>query len=175
MSMIVQHHELGDGTGYPHGLRLDQIAPLARVVSLVNFYDNLCNPVDFAHAMTPHEALSFIFARRKDLFDAHVLQLLIRSLGVYPPGSIVELSDETIAMVVSVNPHKPLRPWVVVYDADVPKEEAGMRNLELEDHIAVSKAIRPALLPPPVYAYLSPRKRISYFFDAGPADIGGNE
>lgn len=175
MSIIVQHHELGDGTGYPFGLGLEQIAPLARVVSLVNFYDNLCNPVDFARAMTPHEALSFIFARRKDLFDTRVLQLLIRSLGVYPPGSIVELSNETIAMVVSVNPHKPLRPWVIVYDADVPKEEAVMRNLELEDDMAVSKAIRPALLPPPVYAYLSPRKRISYFFDAGPSDIGGNE
>ena len=69
LSIIAQHHELADGSGYPRGLGLEQIAPLARVVSLVNFYDNLCNPVDFAQAMTPHEALSFIFARRKDQFD----------------------------------------------------------------------------------------------------------
>lgn len=175
LSIIEQHHELADGTGYPRGLRIEQIAPLARVVALANFYDNLCNPVNFAQAMTPHEALSFIFARRKGQFDARVLELMIRSLGVYPPGSIVKLSNGAIAMVVSVNPHKPLRPWVLVYDAAVPKEEAAMFNLEMQVDLTISRGIRPALLPPPVYIYLSPRKRITYFFDAGCADAGGRE
>ena len=175
LSIIGQHHELADGTGYPRRLRLEQIAPLARVVSLVNFYDNLCNPVNFAEAMTPHEALSFIFARRKGKFDARVLQLMIRALGVYPPGSIVELSSGAIATVVSINPHKPLRPWVLLYDSAVPKEDAAMFNLELQVDVTISRGIRPALLPPPVYIYLSPRKRITYFFDAGPPDIGANE
>ncbi len=173
LSIIEQHHELADGTGYPRGLRLEQIAPLARIVALANFYDTLCNPVDFIHAMTPHEALSFIFARRKGQFDARVLQQMIRSLGVYPPGSIVELSNGAIAMVVSVNPHKSLRPWVSVYDAAVPKEEAAMFNLELQVDLTISKGIRPALLPAPVYVYLSPRKRITYFFDGGCSDAGG--
>ena len=175
LSIIGQHHELADGTGYPRRLRLEQIAPLARVVSLVNFYDNLCNPVNFTEAMTPHEALSFIFARRKGKFDARVLQLMIRALGVYPPGSIVELSNGAIAMVVSVNPHKPLRPWVLLYDFAVPKEDAAMFNLELQVDVIISRGIRPALLPPSVYAYLSPRKRITYFFDDGPPDIGASE
>lgn len=170
LAIIEQHHELADGSGYPRGLRLEQIAPLARVVALANFYDNLCNPVDFAQAMTPHEALSFIFARRKGQFDARVLQLMIRSLGVYPPGSIVKLSNGAMAMVVSVNPHMSLRPWVLVYDAAVPKEEAAMLNLEMQVDVTISKAIRPALLPPQVYSYLSPRRRITYFFDGGCRD-----
>lgn len=175
LHIIEQHHELADGSGYPRGLRLEQIAPLARVVSLVNFYDNLCNPVDFTQAMTPHEALSFIFARRQGQFDAQVLQLLIRSLGVYPPGSIVTLSNEAIAMVVSVNPHKSLRPWVLLYDAAVPRGEAALLNLETEVDVTISKAIRPALLPAPVYAYLSPRKRITYFFDGGSPCAGARK
>lgn len=175
LSIIEQHHELADGSGYPRGLRLEQIAPLARIVSLVNYYDNLCNPVDFAQAVTPHEALSFLFARRKGQFDAQVLQLMIRSLGVYPPGSIVKLSNGAIAMVVSVNPHKSLRPWVLLYDAAVPKEEAAMLNLEMEIDLSISKAIRPALLPAPVYAYLSPRKRITYYFDGGSPNAGGHK
>jgi putative nucleotidyltransferase with HDIG domain len=175
LSIIEQHHELADGSGYPRGLGLEQISPLARVVCLANFYDNLCNPVDFALAMTPHEALAFIFARRKSQFDARVLQLMIRALGVYPPGSVVRLSTGAIAMVVSVNPHRPLRPWVLLYDAALPKEEAAMFNLETQVDVTISRGIRPALLPPPVYAYLSPRKRISYFFDAGPLDIGASE
>jgi putative nucleotidyltransferase with HDIG domain len=166
LSIIAQHHELADGSGYPGGLTLEQISPLARVVSLVNFYDNLCNPISLPQAISPHEALSFIFSRRRTRFDARVLQLMIRSLGVYPPGSIVKLSNEAVAMVVSVNPKKSLRPWVLLYDAAVPREEAIMLNLDAEPDVSIAKAIRPALLAPAVYAYLSPRKRITYFFDA---------
>lgn len=170
LTIIAQHHELADGSGYPGGLALDRIAPLARVISLVNSYENICNPVDFGQAMTPHEALSFIFARRKDRFEARVLQLLIRSLGVYPPGSVVRLSNEALAMVVSVNPHRPLRPWVLPYDASVPREEAAFLNLETHRDLNISEAIRPALLPAPVHAYLCPRRRITYFFDGGTHD-----
>jgi HD-GYP domain-containing protein (c-di-GMP phosphodiesterase class II) len=44
LRIIAQHHELADGSGYPNKLKGDQIDPLARIVSLVNYYDNLCNP-----------------------------------------------------------------------------------------------------------------------------------
>ncbi|MBE0622668.1 MAG: DUF3391 domain-containing protein [Burkholderiales bacterium] len=175
LSIIEQHHELADGSGYPLGLKLEEIAPLARVVSLVNCYDNLCNPVNFAQAMTPHETLSFIFARRRDQFDALVLRIMIRSLGVYPPGTIVKLSNEAIAMVISVNPRKSRRPWVLLYDAAVPKEDAAMLNLETEVDLSISRAIRPAVLPISVYTYLSPRRRITYFFDDGLTQAGARE
>ena len=172
VEIIAQHHEMADASGYPNKLKLEQIAPLARVVSLANFYDNLCNPVVLSQAMTPHETLSFIFARRKNKFDARVLQLMIRYLGVYPPGSIVKLTNEAIAMVISVNPQKALRPWVLLYDAGVPKDEAIMLDLEREAGVSIAKSLRPALLPPAVYAYLSPRRRITYFFDSNDAPVG---
>jgi putative nucleotidyltransferase with HDIG domain len=172
LAIIAQHHELADGTGHPNSLELEQITPLARVVSLVNFYDNLCNPIDLAQAMTPHEALSFIFSRRRTKFDAQVLQLMIRSLGVYPPGSLVQLSNDAVAVVTSVNPKKSLRPWVLLYDDVAPRDEAVMVNLEAEADLTISRAMRPAMLPPDVYAYLSPRKRITYFFDVESAGVG---
>lgn len=172
LSIIAQHHELADGSGYPDGLTLEQITPLARVVSLVNSYDNLCNPIDLARAMTPHGALSFIFSRRRTKFDVQVLQHMIRSLGVYPPGSLVKLSNEAIAVVVSVNPKKSLRPWVLLYDAAVAREEAIMLNLDTQTDVSIAKAIRAALLPPAVHAYLSPRRRITYFFDAESPGVG---
>ncbi len=175
LSIIEQHHELADGSGYPRGLKAEEIAPLARVVSLVNFYDNLCNPVDFAQAMTPHETLSFIFSRRRDQFDALVLRTMIRSLGVYPPGTIVELSNEAIAMVVSVKTYKPRRPWVLLYDAAVPRDDAPMLNLETEIDLTISRAMRPAMLPISVYTHLSPRRRITYFFDDGLTEAGARE
>lgn len=165
LSIIFQHHELADGTGYPKALKGETIHPLARIVSLVNYYDNLCNPTNIAKALTPHEALSLMFAQRRSKFDAKVLQVLIKNLGVYPPGSIVKLSNDALALVQSVNPKKPLRPWVLLYDPSVPKEEAIMLDLEQEPEINISKAIRPAQLPAAVFNYLSPRKRVTYFFD----------
>lgn len=174
MAVIAQHHELADGSGYPRGTKGDRMTEAARLVSLVNFYDNLCNPVDIKRAMTPHQALSYMFAQKRSKFDAKALQLMIRSLGVYPPGSIVHLSNDALAMVTSVNPKKPLRPWIMVYDASVPKEEATMLDLEKETEINITKAISPALLPPKVAAYLNPRKRVTYFFDGANADSGTN-
>lgn len=175
LAIIFQHHEMVDGTGYPVGAKLDKIAFPSRIVALVNFYDNLCNPADLAQAMTPHEALSFMFGQRRAKFDAAILQQMIRCLGVYPPGSIVALSNDAIGLVMSVNPAKPLRPWVMVYDAKVPKEEAILLNLEQETEIVIAKALRPAQLAPAVYAYLSPRQRVTYFFDSSAQAGQGRE
>ena len=140
--------------------------PFALFMSLVNYYHNLCNPILFIPSMTPHEALSLIFARRKDKFDAQVLQLLIRQLGVYPPGTIVKLSNDALGMVISVNPQKALRPWILLYHEGVPKHEAIMLDLDRTAGVSISRSLRPAQLPPAVYAYLSPRRRITYFFDS---------
>lgn len=166
LAVIFQHHEMIDGSGYPLGVKHDKITLPARIVSLVNYYDSLCNPIDSAQAMTPHEALSFLFGQRRGKFDAAVLQRLIRCLGVYPPGSIVTLSNDAIALVMSVNPARPLRPWVMIYDENVPKDEAILLDLEKENEINITGAIRPAMLSPTIAAYLSPRKRVIYFFDS---------
>lgn len=167
LSVMAQHHEFVDGSGYPNSLKESAMTSAARLVSLVNYYDNLCNPVDIAKAVTPHEALSLMFAQRRSKFEARALSLLIRSLGVYPPGSIVQLSNEAIASVISVNPKNSLRPCVLVYDDKVPKEKAVILNLENEQEISIAKAIRPAALPLNVVTYLNPRKRVTYFFDGG--------
>ena len=166
LAVVAQHHECNDGSGYPMGLKGSEMSTAAKVVALVNFYDNLCNPADMGRAMTPHEALSYMFAQCRSKFDAQALQLLIRSLGVHPPGSILLLSDQTLAVVTSVNPKKPLRPWVLVYDESVPKDEALTLNLEQEPHLSVIKSIRPGQLSPKVSAYLNPRKRVTYYFDS---------
>ncbi len=173
LAIIFQHHEMIDGSGYPLGSKGEKITLPARIVALANYYDTLCNPVDFTQAMTPHEALSFLFGQRRNKFDATVLQRLIRCLGVYPPGSVVTLSNDAMAMVMSVNPARPLRPWVKVYDENIPKEEAILLNLEQESDITIANALRPALLPQAIATYLSPRKRVSYFFDSSATGQGG--
>ncbi len=166
LAIVAQHHEFIDGSGYPRKLKQDQISILAQLVAIINLYDNLCNPINPALALTPHEALSTLYAHYRTKLNNKILQVFIRFMGVYPPGSIVSLSDGTIGIVVSVSSGKTLRPTLLVYDPDVPKEEAILLDLETLPDVNISKAIRPALLPPEIFAYLSPRKRATYFFDA---------
>lgn len=167
LKIVYQHHELYDGSGYPKKLKGDAIDPLARLVALVNYYDNLCNPVSIANALTPHEALSQMFAQQRTKFDPRFLQAFIRFMGVYPPGTVVGLSNETLGLVVKVNSSRPLRPTIIVYNPEIPKHEALILDLEEEPDINISRAIRPAQLSPVVFDYLSPRRRVSYYFDAG--------
>lgn len=163
-SAILQHHEHLDGSGYPNRLSGEQIGPAARIIAIVNHYDHLCNPAKAAAVVTPYEALSTMFARNRKWFDAAMLAKLVHVLGVYPPGSIVQLSSGETAMVISVNTARPLRPLLVVYDARIPKAEAIILDLEQAPQISISKALRAGSLPPPVNEYLSPRKRVAYFF-----------
>lgn len=165
LQIIAQHHEMMDGSGYPAGLKGDEIAVPARIIAMVNHYDNLCNPVNIADAITPHEALSLMFSKQRARFDPTALKVLIRSLGVYPPGTVVQLSNDAIGMVMTVNSSKPLKPSVLIYDPKIPKQEAIILDLEMENDLNICKAIRPGLLPRAIYEYLSPRKRVTYYFD----------
>jgi len=164
-TVIAQHHELANGRGYPQKLAGEAIAPLARIVSLVNHYDNLCNPANPTQAVTPHEALSLTFAQAKHQFDIEVLMPFIRMMGVYPPGSVIELNDGRFALVVSVNSSRPLRPHILIHDARVPRDEALIVDLEAMPQLGIRRSIKPLQLPRATFDYLSPRTRICYFFE----------
>ncbi|AGX87165.1 HD-GYP domain-containing protein [Candidatus Symbiobacter mobilis] len=168
-SVVAQHHEFVDGSGYPLGLDGARMTPAAKLVSLVNHYDKLCNPVDATIGMTPHEALSHLFVQYRKKFDAQILHTLIRSLGVHPPGSLLLLSNHAVGVVTSVNPQKPLRPWVMLYSEYVPRDEAPVLNLETETSINIVKSIHPQHLPPNICSYLNPRRRMALFFGADAA------
>ncbi|HOL63989.1 MAG TPA: DUF3391 domain-containing protein [Accumulibacter sp.] len=165
LRIIAEHHENVDGSGYPRGSKGEAISVGGRVLALTNAYDNLCNPPIIANALTPNEALSLMFAKQRSKYDVAILGRFVRILGVYPPGTVVLLSNEGIGMVLSINAAQPLRPVVIIYDAHIPKSEAMIVNLEQDREVNIVKALRPSQLPRPVYEYLSPRQRITYSFD----------
>lgn len=164
--VILQHHEHADGSGYPKHLRGEQTDRLARLIALVNGYDNLCNPNNFALAKTPYEALAHMYANQRAKYDESLLKRLIKSLGIYPPGSIVQLSTGSYATVISVNPNKPLRPYVMLHDPLTDRLEPQIMDLREEPSININACLRPNQLPADVLEYLNPRKRISYYMDA---------
>ncbi len=157
IDIIAQHHEFMDGSGYPKLLKGDKISPLARIVAIVNAYDNYCHRPNQTDSLSPAEALAYMFKNQNKQFDIGPLQVFIRCLGLYPAGTIVRLSDDTLGMVVSANANAPLRPNVLIYDASVPKNEAIILDLQTETDIKVSESLKPAQLSREVYEYLSQR------------------
>ena len=162
---IAQHHEMADGSGFPKRILGESMSQLAKILALVNRYEGLCNPSRPAAALTPHEALALIFAQYRPRFDAAVLRAFIRMMGVYPPGSVVQLSDERYATVVSVNAARPLKPRIFVFDPRVPKHEALLLDLETMPDLGIKRSLKPGALPRAALDYLSPRQRICYFFE----------
>jgi putative nucleotidyltransferase with HDIG domain len=166
--VIAQHHEHADGSGFPLKLDTDSMTTGARIVALVNEYDNLCNPNFLAKALTPHEALSLLFAQGKAKFDTSILGAFIRMMGVYPPGSTVQLTDDRHAIVVAVNSARPLKPRVLIHEAGVPRDEALVVDLERCAGVGIRRSLKPTQLPPAAFEFLAPRQRVAYFFE--PAD-----
>jgi len=165
MLIIAQHHENADGSGFPQRINMDKMSAGARIVALVNRFDGLCNPLLASKAMTPHEALSLMFAQGRNRFDATMLNAFIRMMGVYPPGSAVQLTDDRYALVVAVNSSRPLKPRVMVHDPKVPREEALVLNLEDQPDLGIRRSLKAQQLPRAALDYLSPRTRVAYFFE----------
>ena len=165
LAVLAQHHEMADGSGFPQALKAERMVMGARIVALINRYDRLCNPAQAALGLTPHEALSLIFAQSRNKFDATMLNAFIRMMGVYPPGSVVQLTDERYATVVSVNSSRPLKPRVLVCDTAVPVEQSVLLNLDTLADLGIRRSLKPAQLPAAARDYLSPRQRMVYFFE----------
>ncbi len=172
MTVIFQHHEYVNGTGYPKGAKGEALSMLSKIVCVANDYDNLCNRPNTADSLTPHEGLAQMFAQNRARYEPSALNVFIRCLGVYPPGTVVVLTNEVLGIVVSVNSSKPLRPCVLIYDPNVPKNEAVIVDLEEETDFTIARSIRPGQLPKPVFDYLNPRKRMTYFFGG---TLGGDK
>jgi putative nucleotidyltransferase with HDIG domain len=164
MRIIAQHHELVDGSGLPQGLSGEQMSPGARIVAVADRYDRLCNPAEGGTGRTPHEAQALLYAQLRHQLDPQVLTTFIKLVGVYPPGSVVQLSDGRYALVVSTHPQQPLKPTVLVHDAGVPRDEALLLDLMRAPKLGIRRSLHPQHLPRTTLDYLSPGDRVHYYF-----------
>ena len=169
--VIAQHHEHIDGSGFPLKLQSDRTTVPSRIVALVNRYDKLCNPANPGKAITPHEAVALMFAQGKNKYDPAILGAFIKMMGVYPAGSVVQLTDDRYALVVGVNSSRPLKPKVLVHEPGVPRDDALVLDLETVSGLGIRRSLKPTALPTRTLDYLSPRPRVSYFFE--PTQDGG--
>jgi HD-GYP domain-containing protein (c-di-GMP phosphodiesterase class II) len=173
LNIALQHHEHYDGTGYPNRLSGTAICQGARIVALADRFDELTNPPEPSGALSPFEALAQMWTRERSHFDEMLLQHFIRSMGIYPPGTLVQLSDGRVAIVVAAAPAEArLCPQVLLYDAGTPRSEGIILDLARPDPhdpepLRIEKALRTQDLGTRELDYLLPRRRMSWL-RAGP-------
>ncbi|HBP86826.1 MAG: DUF3391 domain-containing protein [Nitrospira sp.] len=173
VDVIRQHHERLNGSGFPTGKRDAQISKFAKIVMVVDEYDELCHHPDPAKSLIPSEALSYLYVKCRHTLWNDAVVSLIRQLGVYPPGSLVNLSNQKIGIVTSVNLANRLRPVILVYDESTSSDEPSVLNLsEEKEALYIVSAIRPVDLSPKIRECLNPRRIISYFPSASSAESG---
>ncbi len=164
LAAILTHHEAFNGSGYPKKLAGEDIPLLGRILAIVDRYDYLVNPTASPLGMTPAEALMRLFQVEGARFDKRVLHAFAKSVGIYPPGSIVQLSDDRYGIVIGVNTDMLMCPSVLVYEPAVPKSQAPVVDLLETADLNIKNCVAAALVPKDVLEYLNPRGRVAYFY-----------
>lgn len=157
------HHERLDGSGYPLGIKGGEIPPLARLIGLVDYYDELLHPRSSATPVAPSQAIGQLYKLSQKKFDQDLVKLLVKVLGVYPPGTLVKLSDESIALVLSTEPTMPLKPKILPYIKAQRPEGVAMIDLR-EDERTITAFIKQDELDDSQKQFFNLTRRFCYYF-----------
>ena len=139
------HHEWVDGTGYPRKLNGGQISPFAKMIAIVDTYDDIIAEHSYRPERTAFEALKEINGGRGKQFDESLVKHFIDMIGVFPVGSIVELSTGEVGIVLAQSINRPMLPRVVLLlDSKKQPRKEQILNLALAaaDTTATPRVIR---------------------------------
>jgi len=147
-----QSHERENGSGYPRGLRGDEIHEFAKIIGLVESYEAITHyrPYRPEGLRTPDAALKeLINSHESEGFSGEMVKILVRQLSVFPPGSWVRLNTGEIGQVLESNSFAPLRPKVEVW---IDASQTRLKNpkvIDLDNGLLVyiTGCINPAALP----------------------------
>lgn len=156
LDIVLHHHEFIDGSGYPDGLNEVKLLITTQVVSLANDYETLLSKYH-----TPQIALGILFKNHSSKHSDKLISVLVKILGIYPPGTIVRLTDDSIAKVMMTTadvkqPH--------VWSCDITGGDASFRFLINED-VQVKEVIKLEELSEGAIKTLQANNSISFYFN----------
>lgn len=140
IDIVAHHHERYDGSGYPAGLSRDQIPPFARIAAIVDTYDAITSTRSYAKPVSPSDAIKLLYGLRDQDFQAELVEAFIQAVGIYPAGTLVELSSGEVGVVVAEYRTRRLRPKVMLLLDEQKKQLPIAQVIDLQEFAAESGA-----------------------------------
>jgi HD-GYP domain-containing protein (c-di-GMP phosphodiesterase class II) len=131
MAVLQTHHERHDGGGYPSRLMASGIPVPGRMLGIIDSYDAMISARPYRAPVSRHHALQQIYGGRNSLFQSELVEQFQACLGVYPTGSLVELSSGEIAVVMMQNKVRRLRPRVLLLTTPDKRPLSDFQPLDL--------------------------------------------
>lgn len=108
------HHERMDGTGYPSGTPAGELHEFVRIVALADVYDALIVNRCYRRKWSTNQAVNYLIENAETKFDLKLVSVFIKQIAIYPNGSMVRLSNNSVGIVKEQNKNFPLRPIIRV-------------------------------------------------------------
>ena len=130
---VSRHHERWDGSGYPLGLRYEQIGLAGEIAGLVDTFCAMLKDKPYRNALGHQEALEELHATRGKLFGPSLMEQFVQCVGLYPIGTLVELSSGEVGVVIQQNRVQRARPRVVIMLDSEKKVVRAYRVVDLRE------------------------------------------
>lgn len=142
-NVSLQHHEQFDGKGYPRGLKGNEIDEFARIAAIADSYEAQISNRSYKKKVFFYHAMRHLLSSGVSRFDPVILRVFLSQMSVYPIGSLVELNDASIGIIIGSIPEKPLRPIIkIVFDKNGNRvESTQIVNLLEDSSIYIVKAL----------------------------------
>lgn len=140
IDIALHHHEKYDGSGYPHRLKGEEISLYARMSAVCDVYDAVTSTRAYRNGWTPAEAMHQMMSWRGH-FDPALLHTFIRTIGIYPVGSLVRLASGRVALVVKAGEKSLMRPCVHVFWSLHAQREVKPQELDLGDSFCTDSIV----------------------------------
>jgi HD-GYP domain-containing protein (c-di-GMP phosphodiesterase class II) len=134
LSAIAEHHERVDGTGYPARIPGSSLTIFGKMAAIADAYAAMVNPRPYAPAYAPYEAMKQLFAESESRWFAPLIEQFVQAIGIFPVGSLVELSSGEVAIVVQHNPYRRLEPLILILTDTAKATLPAPRELDMLKH-----------------------------------------
>jgi len=134
IDIVLDHHERWDGKGYPRGKSQDEINYLSRILSVLDGYISMREDRPYRESLHGYDAIKSIIGDNGQRYDPSILNIAVKSIGIYPIGSYVALNDASICQVVAINKSTPLKPIVKVIVNKNGTESKSNQLIDISDN-----------------------------------------
>lgn len=131
VTVAAQHHEKIDGSGYPLGLKGDEISEYGKMTAIVDVYDAITADRVYHRGIPPTSAMKKLLEWSEHHLDRPLVETFIKCMGIYPVGSLVEMESGLLGVVIEINEHSQLLPTVRLFYDRKRRQPIAMRVVDL--------------------------------------------